>query len=97
MFSIIAFVVEALLTNMTGVGRWYVILFIGMFSRVMFPLDVFSAKVFAAYLTGKAGGLTMNSTLVSLQMTQSWNRKSCHKHCTNASLWAYWEVVPPVS
>ena len=56
MFCIIAFIVEVLLTNMTGVGRWYVI-FIGMFSPVMFLLVVFSVKVLSA-LAGKAGRLT---------------------------------------
>ena len=68
--------------------------YIGMFSCAVFLWVVFCIKVFAAYLTRKAGRLTMNSLLMSLQMIIG--RKS-DKRCTNASLCVSCEVVPLVS
>ena len=59
-FSQIASVVEALLTNGAGVASRSLVLLIGMFSDVM-PLEVVSSvKALVAHLTRKATSLTMN-------------------------------------
>ena len=59
-FSQMALVMEALLTNRAGVASQCFVLLISIFSDVMFPYDVFSLKVLAAYLRGKAGRLMMS-------------------------------------
>ena len=63
-FSQVAVVVEALLTNGAAVARWCFILLVGMFTNVM-PLElVSSVKVSVAHSTRKADRLAMNGLLV---------------------------------
>ena len=66
-FSQIASVVEALLTNGAGVASRCLVLLIGMFSDVI-PLEVVSSvKVSVAHSTQKAARLTINGLSVPLQ------------------------------
>ena len=65
-FSQMALVVEALLTNRAVVASQCLVRLVGMFTDVM-PLElVSSVKVSVAHSTRKAVSLTMNSLSVSL-------------------------------
>ena len=89
-FSQIASVVEALLTNGAGVASRCLVLLIGMFSDVI-PLEVVSSvKVLVAHLTRKATSLTMN-VLCGASSALSGQRSSWLKRRTRASLCVSWE------
>ena len=67
LFSEMATVVEALLTNQAAIASRCLVLLIGMFSDVMLLEVVSSVKASIAHSTRKAARLTMNSLSMPLQ------------------------------
>ena len=66
-FSQMAAVVEALLTNGAAVASRYSVLLVGMFTDVMFPEVVSSVKASVAHSARKAARLTMKGMSIPLQ------------------------------